>query len=90
MANDGNRVIYVGMSTMLPERIQSHKDKMIEGFTKKYNCTRLVYYEIVPDRDSALYREKELKGWSRMKKAALITSTNHDWKDLFEELIMLA
>ena len=90
VTNDGNRIIYIGMSTMLLDRIQSHREKLVDGFAKKHNCTRLVYYEILPDKDSALYREKELKGWSRLKKTALIQSLNPTWKDLFDELLSLA
>ncbi len=90
MTDKFNRVLYTGMSTMLPERIQSHKDKLVEGFTKKYNCTKLVYYRIVDDRDNALMLEKQIKGWNRSKKASVVKMDNPDWKDLFEELIKLA
>jgi putative endonuclease len=87
LSNDGNRVLYTGMSTQLPERIQSHKEKLVNGFAKEYNCTRLVYYEIVPDRNSALVKEKQIKGWTRNKKAAIITLRNPQWADLFAELV---
>lgn len=90
VTNDGNRIIYIGMSTMLLERVQSHREKLVDGFAKKHNCTRLVYYEILHDKDLALVREKELKGWSRAKKTLLIQSVNPTWNDLFDELVSIA
>lgn len=90
MTDQFHRVLYTGMSSMLPARIQSHRDKLVAGFTKKYNCTKLVYYRITPDRDGALFLEKQIKGWTRSKKAAIITMANPTWDDLFEELVNLA
>jgi len=65
-------------------RVYEHKNKMIEGFTKKYNITKLVYYEETNDIQAAISREKQIKGWLRGKKIALIESVNPKWKDLSE------
>ena len=81
-----SRVIYVGMTNDLRKRITQHQQKLVEGFTQKYNVTRLVYYEVTHDVHAALAREKELKGWRRSKKVALIESMNPTWKDLSTEL----
>jgi putative endonuclease len=74
--------LYVGMTNDLHRRIWQHKQKLIEGFTKRYNITRLVYYEETNDVRQAIAREKQIKGWLRRKKIALITSANPDWRDL--------
>ena len=66
-------------------RVYEHKNKLIEGFTKKYNINILVYYESTPNVHAALAREKQIKGWLRAKKIALINSMNPEWKDLNEE-----
>jgi putative endonuclease len=87
MANESHSTLYVGMSSCLPDRVQSHKDGDIPGFTSKYRCTKLVYYEGCPDEDASYIREREIKGWRRQKKLALILTRNPEWKDLFEELI---
>lgn len=87
MANQSDSTIYVGMSTDLPARVESHKEGDVWGFTKKYHCTKLVYYEGCDDEDSAYIREKQIKGWTRAKKNALISYKNPKWADLFEELI---
>ncbi len=81
-----SRVIYVGMTNDLRRRVEQHQQKMVEGFTQKYNVTRLVYYEITNDVLSAIAREKEIKGWRRSKKVALIEGMNPTWKDLSAEL----
>lgn len=60
--------------------------KVVEGFTKKYNCTKLVYFEVAPDREAALIREKELKGWARWKKASLVNVANPTWSDVTNQL----
>jgi putative endonuclease len=74
--------LYVGMTNDIRRRVWQHKHKLIQGFTKRYNITRLVYYEETPDVASAIAREKQIKGWLRKKKTALIESCNPDWKDL--------
>jgi putative endonuclease len=74
--------LYVGVTNDLQRRVWEHKQKLIEGFTKRYNITRLVYYEETPDVTAAIAREKQIKGWLRKKKIALIESLNPGWKDL--------
>ncbi|MBN1991392.1 MAG: GIY-YIG nuclease family protein [Anaerolineae bacterium] len=76
--------LYVGMTDNLCRRVYEHKNKLIEGFTKKYNITRLVYFEETGDVKTAFSREKEIKKWRRSKKVALIESRNPKWQDLSE------
>ena len=81
--------IYTGMTNDLQCRVYEHKNKLLEGFTKRYAVTRLVYFEDTDNANEAIAREKEIKGWRRSKKVALIESINPKWKDLsgdwFEE-----
>ena len=72
------------MTNDLERRVYEHKQKLVEGFTQKYNITQLVYYEATPDVRSAIAREKQIKGWLRSKKIALIESMNPKWQDLSE------
>ncbi len=81
-----SHVIYIGMTNDLRRRVAQHQQKLVEGFTQKYNCAMLVHYESTEDVHSALAREKELKGWRREKKIALIESRNPTWQDLSAEL----
>jgi putative endonuclease len=74
--------LYVGMANDLRRRVWEHKQKVIEGFTKRYNITRLVYYEETTDVTAAIAREKQIKGWLRKKKIVLIETLNPGWKDL--------
>ena len=74
------------MTNNLERRLYEHKNKLIEGFTKKYNLTKLVYFEYTTDVNSAIKREKEIKKWRREKKNRLIESLNPTWKDLSEDL----
>jgi putative endonuclease len=76
--------LYTGVTNDLRRRVWQHKQKLVEGFTKRYNITRLVYYEETPDVNAAIAREKQIKGWRREKKVALIESVNSGWKDLSE------
>ena len=80
-----SRVIYVGVTNDLERRIWEHRNKAVEGFTKKYNCDRLVYFELSESIVQAIAREKQLKGWCRAKKDALIAKRNPEWKDLSAE-----
>jgi len=75
------RVLYVGISSNLPLRVWQHRTGALEGFTSKYNVTQLVYYECFQNVRDAIHREKEIKGWIRQKKIALIESVNPKWKD---------
>ena len=76
--------LYIGMTNNIDKRVQEHKRGLIEGFSKKYKCTRLVYYESFDDVRKAIGREKQLKGWRREKKIALIEILNPRWQDLAE------
>jgi len=82
MTNEGNRVLYTGVTNDLPRRVYEHKNKLVKGFTKKYNVIKLVFYEVCDDIESAILREKQIKGWLRLKKIALIESMNPEWRDL--------
>ena len=79
-----SKTLYTGVTNDLRRRVYEHKNKMTAGFTKKYNITRLVYFEETNDVQSAITREKEIKGWLRSKKITLIESKNPKWKDLSE------
>ena len=81
-----SRVLYIGFTNILTRRVSEHKLGIIEGFTKKYNVNRLVYYEVLPDLKSAVNREKQLKNWHREWKIKLIESKNKEWKDLYPEI----
>ncbi|WP_299238118.1 GIY-YIG nuclease family protein [Sulfurihydrogenibium sp.] len=87
LTNKYNKVLYVGVTNNLVRRVYEHKNKLISGFTSKYNVSKLVYYESFLSVFDAIKREKEIKGWRREKKVALINSFNPEWKDLYEELI---
>lgn len=80
-----SRTLYTGVTSNLQRRVYEHKEKLIPGFTAKYNINKLIYYEIFNDINSAIAREKQLKGWLRKKKIDLIESINPEWKDLSEE-----
>jgi putative endonuclease len=82
MTNKGNRVLYTGVTNDLQRRVYEHKNKLVKGFTKKYNMIKLVFYEVCNDIKSAIIREKQIKGWLRAKKIALIESMNPEWRDL--------
>jgi len=86
MTNKTHSVIYTGITNDLKRRVYEHKEKLINGFTKKYNADKLVYYEIFHDPENAIIREKQIKGGSRQKKIAMISTTNNDWRDLYYEL----
>ena len=86
MTNAGNNVIYTGVTSDLQKRVYGHKQKFVEGFTKKYNVNRLVYYEIFDDVETAIEREKQIKGGSREKKMNLITHINPEFRDLYDDL----
>ncbi len=74
--------LYIGMTNDIKKRVFEHKNNLIEGFTPKYNMTRLVYFEAFSDLCSAITREKSLDGWLRNKIVELIKTTNPDWEDL--------
>ena len=84
LTNVSNRVLYTGVTSDLIKRIYEHKNKLAEGFTKKYNVNKLFYYECFEDIVSAIMREKQIKGWLRSKKITLIEEFNSEWKDLYD------
>jgi putative endonuclease len=79
---NASRTLYVGTTGDLMRRVYEHKQKIISGFTSKYNITKLVYFEETTDVRAAIAREKQIKGWLRNKKTALIESLNPTWNDL--------
>ena len=85
MQSISRRVLYIGMTNDLSYRVSQHKNHVFEGFTDKYNCTRLVYYEAHQYVHVAIARETQLKKWRREKKEWLIGRMNPHWKDLSEE-----
>ncbi|MBD2454718.1 GIY-YIG nuclease family protein [Nostoc sp. FACHB-87] len=86
MTNLYNTVLYTGMTNNLQRRVYEHKEKLVEGFTKKYNINKLVYYEIFEDAYTAISKEKQIKAGSRQNKIDLVNSINQEWKDLYSEL----
>ena len=90
LTNWNNKVMYVGMTNNLERRMYEHKSKLVDGFTKKYNVNKLVYYEHVTDVRAAIAREKEIKKWRREKKNRLVMTMNPEWKDLSLEWHVIA
>ncbi len=86
MTNKEDTVIYTGVTSDLIKRIYEHKQKLVDGFTKKYKVNKLVYYEAFDDIVGAISREKQIKGGPRAKKIELIKSMNPEFRDLYEEL----
>ena len=86
LTNKYNTILYIGVTNNLKRRVYEHKNKLVEGFTKKYNINKLVYYEVFEDAYNAISREKQLKAGSRKKKLDLINKINKEWKDLYEEI----
>ena len=82
-----SKTLYIGITNDLVRRVYEHKNKLVDGFTKKYNLAKLVYYESMNDADSAIKREKQLKNWHREWKINLIESVNKGWKDLSIEFL---
>ena len=77
-----SRVLYVGVTNDLERRVFAHKHKLVPGFTAEYDVDRLIYFESTPDVLAAIHREKQIKGWRRSRKVALIESVNPRWEDL--------
>ncbi len=87
LANKHNNVLYTGVTNDLIRRVYEHKNKLVAGFTQKYNVDRLVYYEVCGSIIAAIEREKQIKGWSRKKKQDLINALNPEWNDLYRSLL---
>jgi len=86
MASKKNGTLYVGVTSNLPKRVWEHKNKAVEGFTKKYDISRLVYYELHENAESAIKREKRIKEWPRQWKINIIVKNNPVWDDLYNEV----
>ena len=86
LSNESHSVLYIGVTNDLYRRYLEHKNGMVEGFTQKYRCHSLLYYEYYTDVEEAIAREKELKGWSRKKKETLIKSVNPNFWNLAVDL----
>ncbi len=87
MMTNASRTLYTGVTNDLQRRVGQHKAKQIPGFTRKYNITRLVYFELTQNVRAAIAREKQIKRWKRSKKIALIVSMNPDWEDLSKDFV---
>jgi putative endonuclease len=87
MASRRNGTLYTGVTSNLPQRAYQHREGLIPAFTARYKCKLLVWYEMHETMESAILREKKIKGGSRKKKLALIESLNPTWRDLFEDLM---
>jgi len=86
LANRRNGTLYTGVTSNLPQRVWQHRTGVVGGFTKRYGCKTIVWYELHSTMLDAITREKQIKGGSRKKKLALIEETNPSWHDLFDEL----
>jgi putative endonuclease len=82
---NNSRTLYIGVTNDLRRRIYEHKNKMIDGFSKKYNMSKLVFFEVYNEIETAIIREKQLKNWHRNWKINLIETVNKEWRDLSEE-----
>ena len=87
MTNKSNTVLYTGATNNLIRRVYEHKNKLIKGFSNRYNIVKLVYFEVFNDITHAIEREKKIKGESRDKKIKLIENNNKEWKDLYDDII---
>jgi predicted GIY-YIG superfamily endonuclease len=86
MASKQNGTLYTGVTSNLQKRIYEHKESILEGFTRQYDCSLLVFYEIHPTMESAITREKQIKAGSRKRKLELIERLNPGWRDLYLDL----
>jgi putative endonuclease len=87
ITNRDNTTLYTGVTNNLIRRIYEHKEKLIDGFSKRYNCDKLVWYEIYQDSYNAILREKQIKAGSRKAKILLVNNFNKEWKDMYEEIL---
>ncbi len=86
LTNKRNGILYIGATSDLPKRVWEHKNKVVKGFSEKYNLINLVYFELYEDMAQAILREKQLKAGSRRRKIELIESFNPDWRDLYQDV----
>ena len=87
MATRRNGTLYAGVTSDLVKRVWEHREGLGDGFTKRYGCKLLVWFELAGTMDAAITREKQLKGGSRKKKLAQIEAMNPDWNDLFDQIV---
>jgi len=87
MSSNSNKALYIGVTNDLVRRVIEHKNGISGGFTLKYSCHKLVYYESFSDIEQAIGREKVLKGWKRFRKDALIDTINPERRDLYEDIV---
>jgi len=85
LTNCNNKVLYTGVTNNLERRVYEHKNGTVEGFTKRYNVHKLVWFDCTSDIYSAIEKEKQIKGWTRAKKNALIKEMNPTWRDLSDD-----
>lgn len=87
ITNRNNTTLYIGVTSNLVQRVYQHKNKLIKGFSAKYNVDKLVYFELFEDMENAISREKRLKLWKRDWKNRIINEVNPSWQDLYPDLI---
>jgi len=86
MTNNHNTVLYTGVTNNLMRRVHEHKNGVYAGFTKRYNCHKLVWFDPIPDLQTALKQEQRIKRWKREFKINLINKLNPEWRDLYDDL----
>ena len=86
MASKRNGTLYTGVTSNLPQRVWQHREGVADGFTKRYGCKMLVWFEVHDNMEAAIVREKQIKAGSRKKKLALIESFNPQWRDLYGDI----
>ncbi len=86
MTNVHNTVLYTGMTSDLKARVWQHKNHVVKGFSQRYRTSKLIYYEVCPGADAAIWREKRIKSMTRAEKERLIRGLNPTWRDLIEDL----
>ena len=87
VTNQPRGTLYMGVTSNLAQRIGQHREKAVDGFTKKYGLDRAVWYEVHENAESAILREKQLKKWNRLWKIELIEKMNPEWRDLFQDIV---
>ena len=87
LASKYQGVLYIGVTSNLPQRIWQHKHKLVDGFSRQYNADQLVWFELHMEMYAAITREKQIKKWNRAWKIKLIETCNPDWNDRFEEIL---
>ena len=86
MANKRNGTLYTGVTSDLVKRVWQHRNGVVEGFTHRYGCKMLVWYELAEHMKAAIFRERQIKGGSRLDKLLLIEQLNPDWRDLWDDI----